>query len=71
MDAVRLDGWPAGTVTGVEPETGTVNEGSRIGFAEMREASRKEGRMLERCMALAADGIFSFSFFFLRRERLS
>lgn len=71
IDAVRLDGWPAGTVTGVEPETGTVIEGSRIGLAEIREASRREGTMLERCMALAADGFFSFSFFFFRRERLS
>lgn len=51
MDAVRLDGWPAGTLTGEELATGTVSEGGRTGFAEMRLQRGKRSR-LERSMLL-------------------
>ena len=50
IDVVRLDGWPAGTLTGEELDTGTVSEGIKIGFAETR-LKRRNGRALERCMA--------------------
>lgn len=39
-DAVRVDGWPVGTLMAMEPLTEpaveTVREGTRIGLAEMR-----------------------------------
>lgn len=50
-DVVRLDGWPAGTLTGEELTTATVRDGIRIGFAEMRLKRGKRSR-LERGMAL-------------------
>lgn len=50
-DEVRRGGCPAGTVTAVVLATGTVTDGIRIGFAEMRRASSK-GRRLERYMIM-------------------
>ncbi len=54
IDVVRLEGCPAGMLTGEELEMETVSEGSWIGLAEMRGITRKE-RILERCMLFAAD----------------
>ena len=54
IDVVRLEGCPAGILTGEELETETVSEGSWIGLAEMRGRTRNE-RTLERCMLFAAN----------------
>ncbi len=65
-DAVKLDGWPGGMVTGVELVMGTVAEGITIGLAEMRGASRK-GRREEGRMVWAAGGVCPF---FLGRKKV-
>ena len=61
-DAVEVDGWPAGTLMGLEPPTGAVMGGAGSGLAEIRGASRK-GSRVESCMIWATVGGFSFSSF--------
>lgn len=47
IEAVRLDGWPAGTLMGVELMTGIVNKGITMGLAEIRTGASRKGRCLE------------------------